>query len=59
MFRTIMERLRHRREIKRIARSHRHGGRRSGMGAGTDSRQEALARAESETLGRQGGFGDG
>ncbi|MEM7286622.1 MAG: hypothetical protein AAF480_09750 [Actinomycetota bacterium] len=59
MFRTIMERLRHRREVRRISRSHRHGGRRSGGGTGADSRQGARARAESETMGRQGGFGDG
>ena len=60
MFRTIMERIRHRREIKRIARSHRHGGR--GAGSGTtamDTDSAAKARGAGETIGRQGGYGAG
>ena len=58
MFRTIMERIRHRRKIRRIARSHHHGG----QGATTtamDTDSAAKARGAGETIGRQGGYGGG
>lgn len=58
MFRTIMERIKHRRKIRRIARSHHHGG----QGAGTtamDTDSAAKARGAGETIGRQGGYGGG